>query len=186
MSPRSLVLPAASLCAGGLAALVFFHDSDLVILREHLNHPFAFGALACLLMAWAAAGLRRRWLRVLIWLVAGLVATGTLYVGMIFLAFTSTEEAGFVDGPDPYRIRLQRSMAGLGPDTIVWVSVRKDAWLLSREWDLACFNDDDPHDAFDSVTWTGPTSVELRASDGRTFPVTLDQGRPRTTTALNC
>lgn len=54
-----------------LAALVYFHDSDLVLLREHLNHPFALGALACLLMAWAAAGLRRRWLRVLIGVLAG-------------------------------------------------------------------------------------------------------------------
>ena len=50
MPPRSLVLLAASLCAGGLAALTYSQDSDLVLLREHLNHPFAFGALACLLM----------------------------------------------------------------------------------------------------------------------------------------
>ncbi|MFG1962975.1 hypothetical protein [Nonomuraea sp. NPDC049028] len=44
---RSLALLAASLCVGGLAALVYFHDSDFVLLREHLNHPFALGVLAC-------------------------------------------------------------------------------------------------------------------------------------------
>src|SRR5690606_42022303 len=65
MPPRSLVVLAASLCAGALAALAYFQDSDLVLLREHLNHPFAFGALACLRMGCAAAGLRRRLLRAL-------------------------------------------------------------------------------------------------------------------------
>ncbi|YCK37922.1 hypothetical protein ACNF49_28875 [Actinomadura sp. ATCC 39365] len=102
--------------------------------------------------------------------------------------FSSTEEAGFVDGPDPYRVRLQRSMAGLGPDSVMWLSLRRDAGLFSKEWDLGCFNDDDPDDAFDSVTWTGPTSLEIQVADGRTFPVALNpaSGGPRTTTALNC
>ncbi|MGW2156684.1 hypothetical protein [Nonomuraea sp. NPDC001699] len=189
MSPvRSLVLVGASLCAGGLAALVYFQESDLVLLREHLNHPFALGALACLLMAWAAAGLRWRWLRLLIGIVAGLVATVAMLGGLLILSFTSTEEAGFVDGPDPYRIRLQKSMAGLGPDTVIWLSVRRDGGLLSREWDLGCFNDDDPDDGFASVSWTGPNSIEIRVGDGRTFPVALDpgSGRPRSTVALNC
>ncbi|MEV0389440.1 hypothetical protein [Nonomuraea sp. NPDC050643] len=106
MSARSLVLVAASLCVGGLAALVYFHDSDLVLLKEYLDHPFALGALACLLMAWAAAGLRRRWLRV----------------------------------------------------------------------------------AFDSVRWTGPSSIEIGVADGRTLPVALDRasGKPQATAALNC
>ncbi|TMR08137.1 hypothetical protein ETD86_49085 [Nonomuraea turkmeniaca] len=173
---------------GGLAALVYFHDSDLVLLSEHLNHPFALGALACILMAWAAAGLRWRWLRVLIGVLAGLGASAALFVEVVVLAFTATDEVGFVDGPAPYRIRLQQSPAGLGPDMVVWLSVRKDGGLLSREWDLACFNDDDPDDAFDSVKWTGPSSVEIRVADGRTFPVALDpaSGRPQTTAALNC
>ena len=189
MPARPLVLLAASLCAAGLAALAYFHDSDLVLLREHLNHPFAFAALACLLMAWAAAvGLRWRWLRVLIVVLAALGAAGALFAGMIALAFTSTKEAGFVDGPDPYRIRLQRSLAGLGPDAVMWLSVRREAGPLSKEWDLACFNDDNPDDAFDSVTWTGPSSVEIRVADGRTFPITLDpaSGRPQTTAAIGC
>ncbi|MGV9324152.1 hypothetical protein ACWDR1_22685 [Streptosporangium sandarakinum] len=188
MSPRSLVLPAASLCAGGLAALVYFHDSDLVLLREHLNHPFALGVLACLLMASAAVRLRRMWLRVVIIALAGLGASAALYGGWIALMFASAEEAGFVDGPAPYRIRLQRSMAGLGPDTVMWLSVRRDGGLLSREWELGCFNDDVPDNAFDSVTWTGPRSVEIRVADGRTFPVPLEaaSGRPRATVTLNC
>ncbi|TMR95107.1 hypothetical protein [Nonomuraea basaltis] len=188
MSARSLVLLAASLCAGGLAALVYFHDSDLVLLREHLNHPFALGALACLLTAWAAAGLRWRWLRILIGVLAGLCASAALFVGLVALAFTATEEAGFVDGPAPYRIRLQQSPAGLGPDTVMWLSLRRDGGLLSREWDLGCFNDDDPDDAFDSVKWTGPSSVEIQVADGRTFPVALDpaSGRPQITAALGC
>ncbi|MGW0486120.1 hypothetical protein [Nonomuraea sp. NPDC003214] len=179
---------AASLCTGGFAALVYFHDSDLVLLREHLNHPFALGALACLLMAWAAAGLRWRWLRVLIAVLAGLGASGALFVGLIALAFSSTEEIGFVDGPDPYQIRLQRSLAGLGPDAVTWLSVRRDDGLFSREWHLGCFNDDVPDDAFDSVTWTGPSSVEIRVADGRIFPVALDpvSGRPQAHPALNC
>ncbi|SEG98886.1 hypothetical protein SAMN05444920_11294 [Nonomuraea solani] len=173
MPARPLVLLPASLCAAGLAALAYFHDSDLVLLREHLNHPFAFAALACLLMAWAAAvGLRRRWLRVLIVVLAALGAAGALFVGMIALAFTSTKEAGFVDGPD----------------AVMWLSVRRDAGPLSKEWDLACFNDDNPDDAFDSVTWTGPSSVEIRVADGRTFPITLDPAseRPQTTAAIGC
>ncbi|GAA3444145.1 hypothetical protein [Planomonospora venezuelensis] len=188
MPPRSLVLSAASLCAGGLAVLVYFHDSDLVLLREHLNHPFALGALACLLMALAAAGLRWMWLRVVIVLLSGLGMSVALFGGWMALAFSSTAEVGFVDGPDPYRIRLQRSLAGLGPDTVMWLSVRRDAGLLSREWDLGCFNDDVPDDALDSVTWTGPGSVEIRVVDGRTFPIALDpaSGRPLTTAALNC
>jgi hypothetical protein len=188
MPPRSLVLLAASLCAGGLAALVYFHDSDLVLLRDHLNHPFALGVLACLLMALAAVGLRWMWLRVVIIVLAGLGASVALFGGWLALMFSSIQDVDFVDGPDPYRIRLQQSMAGLGPDTVVWLSVRKDGGLLSREWDLGCFNDDDPDDTFDSVTWTGPSSVEIRVADGRTFPVALDptSGRPQTTTALNC
>ncbi|WP_188196735.1 hypothetical protein [Nonomuraea sp. SYSU D8015] len=177
------MLLVASLCAGGLAALVYVHDSDLVLLREHLDHPFALGALACLLMAWAAVGLRWRWLRVLIGVLAGLGASGALFVGLVALAFTATEEVGFVDGPAPYRIRLQQSQAGLGPDKVMWLSLRRDGGLLSREWDLGCFSDDDPDDAFASVKWTGPTSVEIRVADGRTFPITLDptSGRPETT-----
>ncbi|MEV4107720.1 hypothetical protein [Nonomuraea sp. NPDC049695] len=188
MSPRSLVLPAASLCAGGLAALAYFHDSDLVLLREHLNHPFALGALACLLMAWAAVGLRWRWLRLLIGILAWLGAGGALFVGLFALAFTATEDVGFVDGPAPYRIRLQQSPAGLGPDRVMWLSVRRDGGLLSREWDLGCFNDDAPDDTFESVKWTGPSSVEIQVADGRTFPITLDpiSGRPQSTATLNC
>ncbi|MEV4162147.1 hypothetical protein [Nonomuraea dietziae] len=188
MPPRSLVLLAASLCAGGLAALVYFYDSDLVVLREHLNHPFALGVLACLLMALAAVGLRWMWLRVVVIVLAGLGASVALFGGWVALMFSSAEEVGFVDGPDPYRIRLQQSMAGLGPDAVMWLSVRRDGGLLSREWDLGCFNDDDSDDTFDSVKWTGPSSVEIRVADGRTFPVALDpvSGRPQTTATLNC
>ncbi|WP_440064588.1 hypothetical protein [Streptosporangium sp. OZ121] len=188
MSARSLVLLAASLCAGGLAALVYFHDSDLVLLREHLNHPFALGLLACLLMALAAVRLRWMWLRVVIVVLAGLGASAALFGGWVSLTFASTKEVGFIDGPAPYRIRLQQSLAGLGPDTVMWLSVRRDGGLLSKEWDLGCFNDDVPDDAFDSVRWTGQSSLEMRAVDGRTFRVVLDpaSGRPQTTTALNC
>ncbi|MEV4393482.1 hypothetical protein [Nonomuraea sp. NPDC049607] len=41
---------------------------------------------------------------------------------------------------------------------------------------------------FDSVSWMGPNSIEIRVGDGRTFPVALDpgSGRPRSTVALNC
>ncbi|MEO3875710.1 hypothetical protein ABGB18_43600 [Nonomuraea sp. B12E4] len=186
MSARSLVLLAVSLCAGGLAALACFHKSDLVVLREHLNHPFAFGALACLLMAWAAIGLRWRWLRVLIGVLAGLGASGALLAGLVAVALTATEEVGFVDGPAPYRIRLQES--GFGLDTVTWLSLRRDGGLLSKEWVFGCFNDDDTNDAFDSVKWTGQSSVEIRVADGRTFPIALDpvSGRPQTTAALNC
>lgn len=185
---RSLALLAASLCVGGLAALVYFHDSDLVLLREHLNHPFALGVLACFLMAMAAVGLRWMWLRVVIVLLAALGAGVALFGGLLTIAFSSTEEVGFVDGPPPYTIRLQRSMAGLGPDMVMSLSVRNDGGLLSREWNLGCFNDDVPDDTFDSVKWTGPSSVEIRVVDGRTFPVALDpdSGRPQTTATLNC
>ena len=188
VSPRSLVLLAASLCAGGLAVLAYFHDFDLVLLREHLNHPFALGVLACLLMALVAVGLRRMWLRAVILVLAGLGASVALFGGWATVVFSSTEEVGFVDGPDPYRIRLQKSLAGLGPDTVMWLSVRRDGGLLSREWDLGCFNDDVPDDAFDSVRWTGPSSIEIRTVGGQTFPVALDpaSGRPRTTASLSC
>ncbi|MEU4832659.1 hypothetical protein [Streptosporangium sp. NPDC023615] len=188
MPPRSLALSATSLCAAGLALLAYFHDSDLVLLREHLNHPFALGVLACLLAALAAAGLRWMWLRVVVFVLAGLGAGVALLAGSFVLTFSSTEEAGFVDGPDPYRVRLQRSLAGLGPDTVMWLSLRRDGGLLSREWDLGCFNDDVPDDAFDSVTWTGPNSVEIRVTGGQSFPVPLDpaSGRPRTTVTLGC
>ncbi|WP_433515468.1 hypothetical protein ACQP2T_07495 [Nonomuraea sp. CA-143628] len=185
---RSLALLAASLCVGGLAALVYFHDSDLVLLREHLNHPFALGVLACLLMALATVGLRWMWLRVVIVILAGLGASVALFGGLLTIGFSSTEEVGFIDGPPPYRIRLQQSMAGLGPDMVMSLSVRNDGGLLSREWHLGCFNDDVPDDTFDSVKWTGPSSVEIRVADGRTFPVALDpdSGRPQTTATLNC
>ncbi|GAA4985203.1 hypothetical protein HD597_004107 [Nonomuraea thailandensis] len=127
-------------------------------------------------------------LRVLTGVLAGLGASGALLVGLVALTFSSTEEVGFVDGPAPYRIRIERSLAGLGPDAVMWLSVRRDAGLFSRKWDLGCFNDDVPDDTFDSVTWTGPSSVEIRVADGRAFPVALDSvsGRPRTTVALNC
>ncbi|MFI6739436.1 hypothetical protein ACIBI9_41485 [Nonomuraea sp. NPDC050451] len=188
MPTRSLVLLAASLLTGCLAALVYVQDSDLVLLSEHLNHPFALGVLACVLMALAALGLRWRWLRAAIVILAGLGASVALFVGAVAASLTATEEAGFVDGPGPYRIRLQQSTAGLGPDTTMRLSIRKDDGLRSREWHLGCFNDDDPDDAFDSVRWTGPSSVEIRVVDGRTFPVALDpaSGRPQTTASLNC
>ncbi|GAA3601189.1 hypothetical protein GCM10022419_101750 [Nonomuraea rosea] len=188
MPARSLILLAASLCVGGLAVLVYYQDSDLVLWREYLNHPFALGVLACLLMAACAVGLRQLWLRNVMVIVAGLGMTAALFGGLVALAFTSVEESGFIDGPAPYRIRLQHSTAGLGPDTVTWLSVRKDEGLLSREWQLGCFNSDDPNDAFDSVTWLGPSAVEIRVTDGRTFPVALDptSGRPQTTATLNC
>ncbi|MFI9844329.1 hypothetical protein ACIHFD_45380 [Nonomuraea sp. NPDC051941] len=88
----------------------------------------------------------------------------------------------------PYRVRLQQSAAGLGPDAIMRLSIRKDDGFYSREWHLGCFNDDDPADAFDSVRWTGPSSVEIQVVDGRTFPVALEpiSGRPRATASVNC
>ncbi|PZG29309.1 hypothetical protein C1I98_32190, partial [Spongiactinospora gelatinilytica] len=171
MSPRSLALLAASLCTAGLAALVYFHDSDLVLVREYLNHPFALGVLACLLLAGAAIELRWLWLRVLIGTLAGLGLAGALLMGWVFQTFGGIEEAGYLDGPGPYGIRLQESMAGLGPDMVTWLSLRKENGLLSREWDLGCFNDDVPEDTFDSVKWTGPNTLEIRVSDGRTFPI---------------
>ncbi|MGN9837374.1 hypothetical protein ACTMTI_04530 [Nonomuraea sp. H19] len=188
MPTRSLVLLAASLFTGCLGALVYVQDSDLVLLREHLNHPFALGVLACALMALAARGLRWRWLRAAIFILAGLGGSAALFVGLVATGLTATKEFGFVDGPAPYRIRLQQSTAGLGPDTLMWLSVRRDDGLHSREWYLGCFNGDDPDDAFDSVKWTGPSSVEIRVVDGRTFPVALDptSGRPQTTASLNC
>lgn len=100
---------------------MYFYDSDLVVLREHLNHPFALRVLACLLMALAAVGLRRMWLRVVVIVLAGLGASVALFGGWVALMFSSAEEVGFVDGPDPYRIRLQQSMAGLGPDAVMWL-----------------------------------------------------------------
>ncbi|MEU7747114.1 hypothetical protein [Nonomuraea sp. NPDC049158] len=139
-------------------------------------------------MALAAVGLRWMWLRVVIVVLAGLGASAALFGGLLNLGFSSTEEVGFVDGPAPYRIRVQQSLADLGPDMVMSLSVRRDGGLLSREWDLGCFNDDVPDDAFDSVKWTGPSSVEIAVTDGRTFPVALDpaSGRPQTTADLNC
>ncbi|MEV4575223.1 hypothetical protein AB0K16_18405 [Nonomuraea jabiensis] len=188
MPARSLVLLAASLFTGCFAVLVYVQDSDLVLLREHLNHPFALGVLACALMVLAALGLRWRWVRTAIIILAGLGASAALFVGLVAVALTATKEAGFVDGPAPYRIRLQQSAGGFGPDAMMLLSVRKDDGLSSREWYLGCVNDDDPDDGFDSVRWTGPSSVEIRVVDGRTFPVALDpaSGRPRTTASLNC
>ncbi|MET9241061.1 hypothetical protein [Nonomuraea sp. NPDC003709] len=188
MPTRSLVLLAASLLTGCLAVLVLVQDSDLLLLREHLNHPFALGVLACALMTLGALGLRWRWVRTTIIILAGLGASAALFVGLIATALTATEEVGFVDGPAPYRVRLQQSAAGLGPDAIMRLSIRKDDGLHSREWYLGCFSGDDPADAFDSVRWTGPSSVEIRVVDGRTFPVALDpvSGRPRTTASVDC
>ncbi len=188
MPARSLVLLAASLCAGGLAVLMRFLDTSLVLVNDHLNHPFALGLLACVLMALAAGGLSSRWLRATVITLSVLGAVGALLLGLLASMFGGREEAGFVDGPGPYGIRLQRSMAGLGPDGLTWLKVHRDAGLLSREWDLGCVNDDDPSDTFDSVKWTGPSSVEIRVADGRAFPVALDpaSGRPRTTISINC
>ncbi|NRQ34993.1 hypothetical protein HII36_24655 [Nonomuraea sp. NN258] len=188
MSPRSLVLPVAALCAGGLAVLAYFQESDLLLLNDHLNHPFAFGALACALAIWAALRLRPRWLGVLISVVAGLGLCAVVLAGMFFAMFGSRDEAGFVDGPGSYRIRLQESLAGLGPDLVTWLSLRRDAGLFTKEWDLGCFNDDVPGDGYDSVTWTGPHTLEIRTTDGQTFPITLDpvSGRPRNTATVNC
>ncbi|GAA3120133.1 hypothetical protein ACFFR3_37145 [Nonomuraea salmonea] len=188
MPARSLVLLIAALLLGGLAAFVYVQDSSLVLLREHLNHPFAFSVLACTLVVLAALGLRWKWLRALVIILAGLAGSGALLIGLFLAALGSQEDIGFVDGPDPYRVRLQQSMAGLGPDSITWLSLRRDDGLLSREWHVACFNGDDPADAYESVRWTGTSSFEIRVNDERTFPVSLDpaSGRPKTTVAVNC
>lgn len=188
MSARPVVLLVVSLCLGVLAVLALgFGDSELVLLREHLNHPFAFGLLACVLMVLAALGLRWAWLRATVIIVSGLGGCVALLGGLVVTAFTAAKEVGYVEGPAPYSIRLRESTGGLGPDQVTWLSVRKDDGLLSKEWHLGCVNDDDPDDAFDTVTWTGPASVEVRVNDGRTFPVTLDaSGRPRTTAEVNC
>ncbi|WP_157520740.1 hypothetical protein [Herbidospora daliensis] len=188
MSSRSRVLSAASLCAAALAALAFTDALDLVLWREHLDRPFAFSALAFFLATLAAAGLRPAWARDLLMAFAGLATAATLLVAVLALAFSSIGEDGFVDGPDPYRIRVQQTMAGLGPDAVMWLSLRRDDGLLSREWELGCFNDDVPGDGFDSVRWTGPDTLEIRVGDGRAFPVALHpgSGRPQTTASLNC
>ncbi|RBQ16880.1 hypothetical protein DP939_27835 [Spongiactinospora rosea] len=188
MSRRSLALLAASICTAGLAAVMYFHDFDLVLVSQYLEHPFALGALACVLLAAAAVELPWMWLRVLIGALAGLGLMAALFVGWVFLTFGGTEDAGYIKGPGPYRIHLQQSMAGLGPDMVTWLSLRRENGLLTREWDLGCFNDDVPEDAFDSVKWTGPNTLEIRVTDGRTFPIPLDptSGRPQTTTSFNC
>ncbi|MET8864523.1 hypothetical protein ABZW11_16415 [Nonomuraea sp. NPDC004580] len=188
MPARSLVLLIAALLLGGLAAFVYVQDSSLVLLREHLDHPFAFSVLACTLIALAALGLRWKWLRALVIILAGLAGSGVLLIGLFFAALGSKEDIGFVDGPDSYRVRLERSMAGLGPDSITWLSLRRDHGLFSREWHVACFNGDDPADAYESVRWTGARSLEIRVNDERHFLIPLDPGtgRPLTTVALNC
>ncbi|WP_157520418.1 hypothetical protein [Herbidospora daliensis] len=187
MAMRS-VLPVLALCTAGLAVVAYVHTFELVILRTYLDHPFAFGALACLLAMPTTFRLRRVWLRVAVIVLAALGLVVALFEGMIAVMFGAAEEAGHVDGPAPYRIRLQTSTAGLGPDQVTWLSLRREEGLLTREWHLGCFNDDESGDGFASVRWTGPAAIEIRVQDGRTFPITLDpsSGRPQTTAALNC
>nr|WP_062331571.1 hypothetical protein [Herbidospora sakaeratensis] len=187
-SKRSLLLPALALLMGGLAVLAYVHTFELVVLRTYLNHPYAFGALACVLAAVAAFRLRRPWMRVAVVVLAALGLVTALFEGMIAVMFSSAEEAGHVDGPGPYQIRLQSSMAGLGPDQVMWLSLRREDGLLTREWHLGCFNDDVLGEGFESVRWTGPHTIEIRVYDGRTFPITLDpaSGRPRNTASLGC
>ncbi|GAB1818891.1 hypothetical protein [Herbidospora sp. RD11066] len=188
MPTRSLVLLLLSLGLVGLAVLGYVDAFELVLLREHLNHPFVFCALACLLAGLAAAGVQLMWLRALAVVYTVMCATAALFAGMTALLFSPIGEAGFVDGPGPYRVRVELTMAGIGPDAVTWLSLREDDGLLSREWPLACFNNDVPDDSFDSITWTGPNSVRIRVGDGRTIPIALhpDSGRPLTTASIDC
>jgi len=127
MSKRSLVLMAASLCAGGLAVLAYLHETTLVCVRDYLDHPFGYAMLAIVLLAVAAAGLRWVWLRFLIVTFVLVGGTVVLFGGLLLLAAGAKTGGEYIDGPDPYRIRLRHSTVGLGPDRVTWLSVRTDA-----------------------------------------------------------
>ncbi|MFI6319801.1 hypothetical protein ACIBG8_19865 [Nonomuraea sp. NPDC050556] len=173
-----------SLGFGALAAVAAFTTSSLILLTDYLNHPYLFGVLACLLLAFALhRTLRPRWARVTAVVLLMLPVCALTGLGALALAFGGNVDVTFVDGPDPLRVQVRTSMAGLGPDTLVRLDLRSEAGLFTRQWPLACFNDDVVDDAYDSLTWTGPRSLDIRVNDGRVFSVRLDPltGEPLST-----
>lgn len=165
----------AGLAAGALAVFAVFGSTDLVLFNDYLDHPFAFGVIACALVGgalWTWA--KPTWARAVIGIVTVVPICGLLLLGMVMTSLSTGQDAGSIDGPGQLSIRIRSGTAGLGPDTMHVLTLRNESEPFTREWALGCFNDDVVGDGFDSASWVGDHMVELRTSDGRAFLVSLD------------
>jgi hypothetical protein len=107
------------------------------------------------------------------------VVAGTVLAGGLVLAWVHpSERVDAVESPDARLTAVVTEGAAM-IDPVWHLTVRQNRGLLSRQWDIGCLNGDDPANAYESLTWTSPTTIEVRTGGGERLPVDLaDDGRP--------
>ncbi len=175
----------ALLCAAlalAIARIVgIINPGNYVVIRDMFVHPFVAGVLVLVLLAIACwIGLRGKpaW-RATGTTLALMAAVGWLCLGLISLEFSGKEEVDRVSAPGDSSLELRVIQDIHALETTVLV--RKHAWLLSREWPLACFSTEPGGSVAPTidVRWVDSRRVQLQEYRS-TFDFTFDtkSGRP--------
>jgi hypothetical protein len=173
---RVLLVSSGALMAG--AALSFVGDEFYWVDRVLPSWPWLIGGAVLVYAAKSHDEQRRRpggWVAVA---VLAVVATGMLGGAFAAWSFSSGMSESSTRSPDGRFAAVVTEGAAMIDPT--WhVTVHQNNGLISRQWSAGCLNGDDPANEFDTLTWTSPTTLEIRTWAGKRLQVHLDRnGRP--------
>lgn len=105
-------------------------------------------------------------------------AAAVLVVGLAFSLGSPTGQVGKKTSPDGrFTVVITEGAAMIDP---TWdVTIHQNRGLLSRQYTAGCLNGDEPANEYESLTWTSPTTVEIRTAGGQLLPLKVaSDGRP--------
>lgn len=175
--PLALVAVVLLLAAG----IGYFFAADYVWADRLFGHYVALGGGAWLLGGLSVVRAARPHTRIAIALTMLFVTSSALLLigGASFAVLDSGREVvGVAPSPDG-RATAVITAEPWAIDTVYRVTIRENRGLLARQWYAGCLNGDDPADAYDSMRWTGPTTLALRTGDGRELQLRTDRGTSR-------
>jgi hypothetical protein len=93
-------------------------------------------------------------------------------IGALIALAGRVDEADAKESPDGrFTVVVAEGAAMIDP---VWyITIHQNRGLLSRQWHAGCLNGDDPANEYDTVSWTGPNTVEVRTGGGQRLSVRL-------------
>ena len=163
------------------AGIGYFFAADYVWADRLFGHYVALGGGAWLLGGLSVVRAARPHTRIAIALTMLFVTSSALLLigGASFAVLDSGREVvGVAPSPDG-RATAVITAEPWAIDTVYRVTIRENRGLLARQWYAGCLNGDDPADAYDSMRWTGPTTLALRTGDGRELQLRTDRGTSR-------
>jgi hypothetical protein len=181
--PQGRLLAAVALVILSGAAIGFFFAADYVWADRLFGHYLGIAACAWLLGGFLVARATRHLTRVAIPFTILFVTSSVLLLiggGLIALMDSAREVVGVATSPD----RRFTAVVTAEPspiDTVYRVTIRQEAGLLARKWSAGCLHGDNHANGYDSMRWTGPSTLTLRTGDGRELVLRTDPstGRPR-------